>query len=108
MNTRSDLAWLSLLVRGKMGALTFSMTEDGNIGLFGYDGPALGTGDTAEEALSEAHENWHEPVCVEHTTCRCEALDEAGEDIHAYSSETETGTPNPNSGAPRGLGRDPQ
>lgn len=81
-----DLAWLSLMTRSGMGELSFCVTENGDIGVFGVDGAALGTGDTAGEALSDAHRSWHEGGLPEQkTACACVEHDLDGEDINAYS-----------------------
>lgn len=49
------LDWLTDKIEEGKGALVFSMTEEGHIGLFvGDDGPCLGIGGSALEAVGDA------------------------------------------------------
>ena len=86
VNDLAHLAWLSLMVRAGLGGVTFCVTENGDIGVFvGENEPSLGSDNTAEDALAEAHRNWHQGGLPEQRTiCRCAQLDLDGENINAY------------------------
>lgn len=76
----ASLAWLTLKTQAGTGALVFCTTENGDIGLFeGWD-PAsapLGAGDTADEALTEAHRSYHLTPGLER--CDCAQLEADGD-----------------------------
>lgn len=66
----ASLAWLTIQVYRGRGALIFCSTEDGTVGLFEDEKPqAVGVGDTAEEALCDAHAAYHREPSQE--TCDC-------------------------------------
>lgn len=56
-----SLRWLTEAVHMGEGAYTFSLTEDGDVGLFleGIE-KSIGVGDSAEEALLDAHRKHRE------------------------------------------------
>ena len=78
--TLASLAWLTLKTWGANGAMVFSMTEDGDVGLFNHDESepaALGTGDTCDEALTDAHRSYHLTPGLER--CDCVQLEADGD-----------------------------